>query len=107
MEEKMKKICEGTTTRNDVVHECIEQYRDMFIRASQQTDVLKSVSIPRPFSPLRALPWMLIRSESEALLVVITEKKGRNRRAVMDVSHRAFSGVLEHFPSHPVFVLVI
>jgi hypothetical protein len=106
MEEKMKKICEGTTTRNDVVHECIEQYRDMFIRASQQTDVLKSVSIPRPFSPLRALSWMLIRSESEGI-PIITEKKGRNRRAVMDVSHRAFSGVLKHFPSHPVFVLVI
>jgi hypothetical protein len=51
MEEKMKKICEGTTTKNDVVHECIEQYRDMFIRASQQTDVLQSVSIPAFFSP--------------------------------------------------------
>jgi hypothetical protein len=55
MEEKMKKICEGTVTRNDVVHECIEQYRDMFIRANLQTDVLKSVSVPPPLGSLAIL----------------------------------------------------
>lgn len=43
MEEKMKKICDGTMERGEVVHECIEQYRDMFVRATLQGDVLKNV----------------------------------------------------------------
>lgn len=46
MEEKMKKICEGTMTRRDVVHASLEQYREMFIKASRQVNVLQSVSLP-------------------------------------------------------------
>ncbi|KAH0612601.1 uncharacterized protein H6S33_008981 [Morchella sextelata] len=41
MEEKMKRICEGTMTRGDVVHSSLEQYRDMFIKASRQVGVLQ------------------------------------------------------------------
>ncbi|KAI9679814.1 MAG: DNA topoisomerase [Caeruleum heppii] len=42
MELKMKEICAGTKSRNDVVHESLEQYREVFVTASQQIDVLKS-----------------------------------------------------------------
>jgi DNA topoisomerase-3 len=42
----MKEICVGAKTKNDVVHESVEQYREVFIKASQQIDVLKSVSHP-------------------------------------------------------------
>ncbi|RPB11715.1 DNA topoisomerase [Morchella conica CCBAS932] len=41
MEEKMKRICEGTMTRGDVVHSSLEQYRDMFIKASRQVGILQ------------------------------------------------------------------
>lgn len=39
----MKAICEGRTTRNDVVQQNLEQYRAVFNRTVQQIDVLKSV----------------------------------------------------------------
>ncbi|RPA99810.1 prokaryotic type I DNA topoisomerase [Choiromyces venosus 120613-1] len=42
MEEKMKKICEGSMTRLDVVNSSIEQYREMFVKASQCSDILKA-----------------------------------------------------------------
>ncbi|KAI9822017.1 MAG: DNA topoisomerase [Thelocarpon impressellum] len=42
MELKMKEICAGTKSRNDVVHESLEQYREVFVRTSQQIDVLKA-----------------------------------------------------------------
>lgn len=40
----MKAICEGRTTRNDVVQQNLEQYRAVFNRTVQQINVLKSVS---------------------------------------------------------------
>lgn len=40
----MKAICEGRTTRNDVVQQNLEQYRAVFNRTAQQINVLKSVS---------------------------------------------------------------
>ena len=40
----MKKICEGATTCRDVVNSSVEQYREMFVKASQHSDVLKAVS---------------------------------------------------------------
>lgn len=46
MEIKMKEICAGTKTRNDFVHETLEQYRDVFVRTQQQVDVLKAVCFP-------------------------------------------------------------
>ena len=44
MELQMKAICDGTRTRNDVVHSNIEQYREVYVRVVQQIDVLKTVS---------------------------------------------------------------
>jgi hypothetical protein len=48
MELKMKEICAGTKQKNDVVHECLEQYRDVFVRTMSQMDVLKAVCSPYP-----------------------------------------------------------
>lgn len=48
MEIKMKEICAGTKTRNDFVHETLEQYRNVFARTQQQVDVLKAVRLPLP-----------------------------------------------------------
>ncbi|EUC45325.1 hypothetical protein COCMIDRAFT_95795 [Bipolaris oryzae ATCC 44560] len=42
MEEQMKAICEGRSTRNDVVQQNLEQYRVVFNRTVQQINVLKS-----------------------------------------------------------------
>jgi hypothetical protein len=39
----MKAICEGRSTRNDVVQQNLEQYRAVFMRTVQQINVLKSV----------------------------------------------------------------
>lgn len=44
MELQMKAICEGRTTRNEVVQQNLEQYRAVFNRTVQQINVLKSVS---------------------------------------------------------------
>jgi DNA topoisomerase-3 len=44
MEVQMKAICEGRSTRNDVVQQNLEQYRAVFTRTSQQIHVLKAVS---------------------------------------------------------------
>jgi len=38
----MKAICNGTTTRHDVVQQNLEQYRAVFVRTVQQMDVLKA-----------------------------------------------------------------
>jgi DNA topoisomerase-3 len=40
----MKAICEGRTTRQEVVQQNLEQYRTVFNRTAQQINVLKSVS---------------------------------------------------------------
>ncbi|KAF2621244.1 DNA topoisomerase III [Macroventuria anomochaeta] len=42
MELQMKAICEGRTTRNDVVQQNLDQYRAIFNRTVQQINVLKS-----------------------------------------------------------------
>lgn len=44
----MKAICEGQTTRNDVVQQNLEQYRAVFTRTTQQLNVLKAVSCDAP-----------------------------------------------------------
>lgn len=41
MELQMKAICEGRTTKNDVVQMNLEKYREVFVRTVQQMDVLK------------------------------------------------------------------
>jgi hypothetical protein len=43
MEVQMKAICEGRSTRNDVVQRNLEQYRAVFMRTTQQINVLKAV----------------------------------------------------------------
>ena len=45
MEVKMKEICAGTKSRNDFVHETLEQYREVFVRTQQQVAVLRAVSL--------------------------------------------------------------
>ncbi|KAF1924014.1 DNA topoisomerase III [Didymella exigua CBS 183.55] len=42
MELQMKAICEGRTTRNDVVQQNLDQYRAVFNRTVQQINILKS-----------------------------------------------------------------
>lgn len=42
----MKAICEGRSTRNDVVQQNLEQYRAVFVRTMQQIGVLKAVGCP-------------------------------------------------------------
>ena len=42
MEIKMKQICEGTKTRNELVQETLEQYRAVFARSSQQVELLRA-----------------------------------------------------------------
>lgn len=45
MEIKMKEICSGRKSRNDMVHETLEQYREAFVRTQQQVEVLKAVGL--------------------------------------------------------------
>ncbi|KAF2837953.1 DNA topoisomerase [Patellaria atrata CBS 101060] len=42
MELQMKAICEGRTTRNDVVQSSLDQYREVYIRTQSQMNVLKA-----------------------------------------------------------------
>ncbi|TLD37050.1 prokaryotic type I DNA topoisomerase [Venturia nashicola] len=42
MELQMKAICEGTTTRHEVVQQNLERYRAVFVRTMQQMDVIKA-----------------------------------------------------------------
>lgn len=44
----MKDICDGRATRADVVHENLEQYREVYVRSTQRIDVLKTVSCSSP-----------------------------------------------------------
>lgn len=39
----MKAICDGTRTKGDVVYTNIEQYREVYVRAVQQLDMLQKV----------------------------------------------------------------
>jgi DNA topoisomerase III len=43
----MKAICEGRKTKAEVVHETIEQYRDVYIRSNRQMAALQTVSAIR------------------------------------------------------------
>jgi DNA topoisomerase-3 len=52
MEVQMKAICEGRTTRQDVVEQNLEQYRAVFNRTVQQISVLKSVRLCQYSAPV-------------------------------------------------------
>lgn len=41
----MKAICEGRKTKTEVVHESIEQYRDVYIRTQQRLESLRAVRL--------------------------------------------------------------
>jgi DNA topoisomerase III len=43
MELKMKAICEGRKTKNEVIHETIEQYRDVYVRTQRHLSALQAV----------------------------------------------------------------
>lgn len=44
MELKMKAICEGRTTRLNVVQESLDMYRDVYLKTTRRMDVLQAVS---------------------------------------------------------------
>lgn len=44
MEVKMRQICAGTKSRNDFVHETLEQYREVFVKSQREVGKLKEVS---------------------------------------------------------------
>jgi DNA topoisomerase-3 len=52
MEVQMKAICDGQTTRQQVVQQNLDQYRAVFNRTGQNMDVLKAVSQITP-------PWFV------------------------------------------------
>jgi hypothetical protein len=58
MEVQMKAICEGRSTRNDVVQQNLEQYRAVFTRTTQQINVLKAVSIAMLVIAAAANLWL-------------------------------------------------
>ncbi|KAF2656232.1 prokaryotic type I DNA topoisomerase [Lophiostoma macrostomum CBS 122681] len=59
MELQMKAICEGRSSRNDVVQQNLEQYRAVFNRTTQQINVLKAVGSTDPKLVLRRLLILL------------------------------------------------
>ncbi|KAF1985294.1 prokaryotic type I DNA topoisomerase [Aulographum hederae CBS 113979] len=50
---QMRAICEGRSTKNDVVHQELEQYQEVFVKTSQQMGVLKAVRL-FPFTTFRS-----------------------------------------------------
>ena len=58
MEIKMKEICAGRKSRNDMVHETLEQYREAFVRTQQQVEVLKAVGLPAFLGMVMAIRMM-------------------------------------------------
>jgi DNA topoisomerase-3 len=47
MELKMKAICEGRLSRQQMLQETIEQYRSVYMRTQQRLDVLRNVCSAR------------------------------------------------------------
>lgn len=45
MESKMKAICEGRMTKEEVVRESLDMYHDVFKKAERQIDTLIKVSV--------------------------------------------------------------
>lgn len=44
----MRAICAGSTTKHDVVHQNLEQYREVYVRTTAQIHHLKAVSADEP-----------------------------------------------------------
>ncbi|KAL9097947.1 MAG: hypothetical protein Q9163_006296 [Psora crenata] len=49
MEIRMREICAGTKSRSDFVQDTLEQYRAVYVRASQQQDALKRAAMKYVF----------------------------------------------------------
>jgi len=56
MEIKMKSICDGVMVKEDVVHQSLEQYREVYARVSQQADLLIQVGASSPTSMIHNAP---------------------------------------------------
>ncbi|KAI9816446.1 MAG: DNA topoisomerase [Pycnora praestabilis] len=73
MEFKMKEICAGRKSRTEVVHESLEQYREVFVKTSQQIEVLKAgtygiVLATRPLWSIKVSEQSGIPTECAALV---------------------------------------
>jgi DNA topoisomerase-3 len=77
MEMRMKEICEGKKTRDEVVQESLGQYRQVFVRTQQQIEILKDVSPPPEW---KVLPHLYIHCSTQDSLAV------RMSTANMDIS---------------------
>jgi hypothetical protein len=53
MEAMMKDICEGRRTKNDVVQESINMYREVFMKANREVNVLVEVDLSPSGTNLR------------------------------------------------------
>lgn len=52
----MKAICDGRSTKYQVVQESLEMYREVYVMTTQRMDVLKTVSgLPSPPRCLKSL----------------------------------------------------
>lgn len=49
----MRDICEGRRTKNDVVQESIAMYREVFMKANREMNVLVEVHLSRPEANIR------------------------------------------------------
>lgn len=70
MELKMKAICEGRSTKQEVLHESLSKYRQVFDQSQEQLSVLKAVSsIHTPPPPWRFALLCLIFGGSESIVL--------------------------------------
>lgn len=68
MELQMKAICEGRSTKHQVVQQSLEQYREVFVRTKQHMGVLKGVSnlwshcsaSPKYIDPFLSPAWTML-----------------------------------------------
>lgn len=58
----MKAICEGRKTKAEVVHETIEQYREVYILTQRRLDMLRAVScLPSVWMPALLITHQSVR----------------------------------------------
>lgn len=61
----MKSICDGVMVKEDVVHQSLEQYREVYARVSQHADVLTQV---------RDFVFLLTTYSAPELINILTNK---------------------------------
>lgn len=67
MELRMRDICAGTKTKQQVVHESLEMYREVFIHTQRRIEMLKNAC--RKYLVEQADPWLFLHW-LEAILVM-------------------------------------